>query len=310
MSAWDQERVMLRTAAMSYDPRPDQLDPAESRFLELVAPMGLDWRTTRAEFEARHGRTPYRSRTTIALPPTRSLSDTPLVFRMYTDWGMDLPPEHLFADCQPGPDLERQLAACLGPPLSSDTAASGLHRWLFGVFCIELRAKLISTSSVSLRSTHVLPFPDASLDPLAQLLPRAPGEDVGHAFSFADAPEHTLDFSLQGISPRVRRHPRSLAGRISKGWLAAWKDDARGRIGISAPEASLVFERRSDPSLLLAHVLPAKGPGYATLTLRATSPQANDTVLFGADPDDLNTIAERITRLWDLPLAHDTFHNC
>ena len=301
---------MLRSAGMSYEPRPEQLDPAESRFLELVAPMGLDWRTTRAEFEARHGKTPYRSWPMIALPPTRALSDTPLVFRMYTDGAMDLPPEHLFADSQPGPDLERQLPARLGPPLAGDGADSGVHRWPFGVFCIELRAKLFTSSTVSLRSAFVLPFPDASLDPLAQILPRVPGEDVGGAFSFADAPEHCLESGLLSASPRARRHPRSLAGRISDGWLVAWKDDARGRFGISAPEASLVMERRSDASLLLARVLPAKGPGRATLLLRATSPLASDTVLVGKEPDDLNAIAERIARLWNLPLEHDVSYDC
>ena len=293
---------------MFYDPRPDQLDPAESRFLEIVAPMGLDWRTTRADFEARHGRTPYRHWTMIALPPSRALSDTPLVFRMYTDWDMDLPPEHLFADSKPGPDLERQLPARLGPP--SDVADSGIQRWLFGVFSIELRAKLITSSTVTLRSAYVLPFPDASLEPLAEILPRAPGGEVDDAFSFAKAPQHSLESAPLGASPRARRHPRSLAGRISEGWLVAWKDDARGRIGISAPEASLVFERRPDTSLLLAHVLPAKGPGRATLLLRGTSPLTNDTVLVGNAPDDLNTVSERIARLWNLPLEHDVTYDC
>ena len=54
------------------------MTPDERRF-DLIAPTGLDWLTTRADFARRHGVTDYyRFENVVALPPSSVLSDAPL----------------------------------------------------------------------------------------------------------------------------------------------------------------------------------------------------------------------------------------
>ncbi len=76
-------------------PSLDELTPAERRFLDLLAPIGLDWLTTRAEFRQRHGHKLYAGLgEVIPLPLSTAFSAAPLEFAMHNDHRvLDLPPE-------------------------------------------------------------------------------------------------------------------------------------------------------------------------------------------------------------------------
>src|SRR5687768_5922370 len=89
-----------------YLPLTDELTADEQRFLERMAPIGLDWLTTRSEFAARHGVTSYYGwADVVALPPSSALTATPLQFMLHADERvMDLVPESLWADYMPNDD--------------------------------------------------------------------------------------------------------------------------------------------------------------------------------------------------------------
>lgn len=323
------------TLAGVYQPLPEQLTAEERWFLERVAPMGLDFLTTRQQYQERLGVSSYHGwQDVIALPESRVLSASPLRFVMYADEAvLDLPPEYLTADFMPHDDaranhrdVEQQLSAVLGAPEVLDVSNCLQRRWTFGVFCVELHTfppelqspskntlheknpRLAISSSIAIKSEFALPYPDGSLDEVALA--------IGAGSSWAvplDWPATAPGWPHRHASRRyTRRSPRSMTESVSPARLVGWRD-ASGRLGISGALRSLVFEPGVAAGLHLVTLEPERGPGGLQLEVELVqSPAAGarlgpvmlfDDFVTATGNRALPAAAEQLAGSWRLPLT-------
>ncbi|WP_088287945.1 hypothetical protein [Kineosporia sp. A_224] len=292
-----------------YRPLPEQLSDSERRFLERVAPLGLDFLTSRQRYFELFGVRSYHGwRDVIALPEASALSRTPLSFVMYADEQvMDLAPEYLWADYLAHDDarsnhrdMVEQLSLALGPPLVCDVSNCLQCRWDFGVFRVELHTfppelqqpsnnvlheqnpRLALCAAVSIHSALAFPYPDGSLEPVADAVRLGGGMVLDVAVGHWG--------SELGASRRyARRSPRSLAGAVGPGRLLAWRDDANRRLGVSAGARSLVFERAEVAALALRRFQGDRGPGGLRIELELSparhAPEPATALLEATDPE-------------------------
>jgi hypothetical protein len=320
-----------------YLPLTRDVSLVERRFLDLVAPLGVDWLATRADYRSRFGVSSYHGwRDIIALPPSTALSRAPLAFVMYADDNvLDLAPEYLWADYVPHDDahenhrdLEQQLTATFGEPSNEDTSNCIARLWTFGVFQIKLHTfppelqspalfrpganplldgspRLRIKSSVSLHSSYACVYPDDSLSPLAAwLVAPSPG-------AAAELASRAHDGRPGRYSPRrdTRRNPSALARVIPSGAVVAWRDETSQRVGLSAQRESVVFPSAQAVRLILLHLQPARGPGGFSVALE-TSPSSAPSLpgtriqLFESGAS-LEPTANQLSRTWQLPLVHE-----
>jgi hypothetical protein len=309
--------------------------------LDLVAPLGVDWLTTRNEYRQRHGVSSYYGwRDVIALPPSSAVSRAPLTFVMYADDEViDLCPEYLWANYMPHDDarenhrdIEQQLSAHFGEPAIEDVSNCLQRRWSFGVFKLELHTfppelqisafsrpgsnplldnnpRLCIASSISLHSVYAHAYPDASLSSLAAWL-MDPALRTGRVSELAGG-------ATQGRPGRhclrryTRRNPGELARVVPESALIAWRDDANQRFGLSAQRESLVFSQTNSARLVLTHIKPARGPGGSSLALElllSPAPTGSGQRI-GLLDDSANSAPElaapRLAEIWQLQLIHE-----
>jgi hypothetical protein len=330
---------------MRYEPRRDEMTREERRFLDLVAPSGLDWLTTRNDFARRHGVTNfYDFAQVVALPASDALSESPLTFHMYAEpSAMDLPPEYVFAYFMPHDnarknhrEIERQLEARLGRPKHDDTSNCISRRWTFGVFSVELHTfppekqdpvllrsnvldqrepRFVTASSINLKSDYAHVYPDGSLNAVAALIDAARSSTDDGAVLRLPLVESRLTREPRSIR-HSRRNPRSLEAALVRGSAVAWVDEIGGRIGLSTRFQSLVFERTPSCSLVLVRIAPARGPGGAELELQtgpSPGPYLGHKVraeLRSCGPtDSLDATADQLARFWNVPLIFESSYD-
>lgn len=295
-----------------YAPLPDELTADERRFVALVSPFGLDWLTPRSDYAARFGVTrPYDWQDVIELPPCAALSDTALSFAMYAS-PAEMVPEYLFAHFDVHGDaranhaaLEAQLTARLGAASVLDTSNCLVRRWVFGVFAVEQHTfptelqgtlrlhnplllahpELELCSSLSLKSDTAFAYPDGSLLNIRTLL--------GTSATLEIALSAETSASLDGR--RTRRNPRALDAVLAPSTMLAWQDAAR--CGVSVRGRTELFARGA--AVELAHILPARGPGGASVAVGGT------TILHSAHPAALDRTARQLATSWGAAL-----HEC
>ncbi len=301
------------------DAASSELLPEERRFLEIVSPLGLDWRTTRGELETRFGVSrPYNWIDVIALPPKRAISEEPLQFsvQLRKEWS-HLPPEYASANFIGEDDslknftrLETQLMKTFGEGIRRDVSNCVERHWRFGVFAVALYAWMIERRDfrsnrllrenpelqhqalVTLSSDYALVFPDTALEALAGgAIPLIPVDTPG-VTALTDA---SIEFT--------RRNPRrvieSLAG------AAAWRDDTAKRFGVSNTETSVVLPLDiSGAALVHRKVEAGRGPGGSSLEVRLGSTGAG--VLSHPDIKGLDTLAPSLSKFWGLPCSVET----
>lgn len=323
-----------------YLPVPHDVSLTELRFLQLVAPVGVDWLTTRDDFRSRFGVSSYHGwQDVIALPPSTALTRSPLAFVMYADdHVIDLPPEYLWADYMPHEDarenhrdLEQQLAATFGEPVNTDTSNCISRLWSFGVFQIKLHTfppelqgplrpganplldknpRLRLSSSVSLHSSYACVYPDDSLSWLATWL------SDPHA-----RPSRCCELVIRATNGRpghsplrryTRRNPGALTRVVSDEAIIAWRDDTTHRLGLTAQRESIAFPSGRASRLVLTHLQPARGPGGFSLSLEISPsstpsllPGASIGILDGRDNASLTLTATQLSQTWQLPLSHE-----
>jgi hypothetical protein len=326
-----------------YEPRRDELTSDERRFLDLLAPTGLDWLATRADFAARHGISRYYDRDdVVALPASSAISEASLTWHMYA-WPhlMDLPPEYLFASFMPYDharknhrEIEGQLAARLGRPITTDSSNSIGRRWTFGIFSVDLNTwppemqpravlrsnvlherepRLVTASSVSFKTDYAHVYPDGSLDGVATQVDAAGrGGRAGTVLMLPPLDSHFRNRETTSIR-HSRRNPCALARALRAGEAIAWVDEPGGRIGLSMPSQSLVFERTPPSALVLVRVEPARGSGGSLLYFRPRPPATSlgerglDIELRGGGRmDSLDGTADRLSRFWNLPIVFES----
>ena len=292
-----------------YAPLRDELTADERRFLALVAPLGLDWLTPRAEYAARFGVTrPYDWQDVVELPYCAALSDTELSFAMYA-LPADMVPEYLFARFDVHREaranhaaLEAQLSARLGVASVLDTSNCLVRSWTFGVFTVEQHTfppelqratrlhnplqiahpELERMSTVSLKTDTAFAYPDGSLLSICSL------RETSAAMEIALDAEVTA--TLGGR--RTRRNPRALDATLAPSTMLAWQDAARW--GVSVAGRTELFARGA--AVELAHILPARGPGGASVAVGAT------TILRSAQQEALDRAAQRLASSWGVVL--------
>ncbi len=317
-----------------YQPRLDQLEPAEETFLKLTYPMGHDWMTSRQTFRDRFGVHRYYDWCdVVGLPESTAFSDAPLQFYFYADdKRMDLPPEYLFAMFSTFDDpynnhreMLQMLEARLGPSEASDNSNCLQRTWSFGIFEVALHTfpkelqhpetlrsniiyqkdpKTIDASHISLISKYAYVYPDASLAFVTQRIGMALSgqpDDGLILIHTTDAEPPPLPISIRAS----RRHSPKPSFKMPMGCRAAWRDDEGGRIGISCETKSLVFDRQEVKQLALVRMTKAQGPGRSSIELKTVGPHSCSTteaipVLCGAKPDSLDRVAESLAALWAL----------
>lgn len=311
-----------------YLPRRDELDPSEQRLLGLLEPMGLDFLTPRETYRQRFGQSRYYDwADVITLPPSTALTRSELVFHMYAEPALlPLPPEYLFADFMPFEDarenhrlIEEELRHTLGPPRTTDTSNTLGRSWRFGVFGVTLTTfppelqtparagsnplhernpQLNLRASVTLKSDYAFAYPDDSLLGAAALLASEPSE---HACALNVAADAKLHLSRRD----ARRNPSALRKLLSPEGLCGWHEESSTRIGLSAREHSLVFERAAYAALELVHLEPGRGPGGASLQLVPAATEAGTrttSLLSSRSPSGLDRCAQQLAQLWQLEL--------
>jgi hypothetical protein len=309
-------------------------------FLAKVAPLGLDWLTTRETYRQRFGVRRYADwADVIELPPSSALSETPLQFRMYADQrAMDLPPEYLFDHFVPYDDarknfriIEGQLRETLGPPVVDDTSNALGRQWSFGVFGVSLTVwppemqrsergrntlleknpRLATAASLSIRSAYAFARPDASMQSLVALIHDARARGVGDRVLFLNP---IAVRSLRPPLPRreTRRNPGALASVLSPDDLVAWRDESGATLGLSRTRESLVLRGTPKRCLILVRLAPARGPGGSVLLFQSDEPRnparpydERTTLLEGGAPDALDPTAARLSALWGLELREE-----
>ncbi|HEX2875483.1 MAG TPA: hypothetical protein VHP33_29730 [Polyangiaceae bacterium] len=325
--------------APDYQPITSEVTPAERRFLDLVAPLGVDWLTTREEYRQRCGISSYYGWSdVIALPPSSAVSRSPLTFVMYADPNvLDLCPEYLWANYMPHDDarenhrdIEQQLSAHFGEPTINDVSNCLRRKWSFGVFKLELHTfppelqspallrsnsllqknpRLRIASSISLHSEYAHAYPDASLSSLATWLCDSVARK-GRAGELACSATH----GRPGHHSRryTRRNPGALATKVAESALIAWRDDPHRRLGITAHRESVVFPSTQAARLILTHLKPARGPGGFSLALDAavaTTPPSRSSARIGIldapGNASLEQAASQLSEIWRLPLCHE-----
>lgn len=319
---------------MPYEPLRSELTAEEQHFLDLVAPIGIDWITTRQDLAGRFGISRYCDcDDVVALPPSNALSDAPLEWRMYADPAvMDLPPEYLFAEFMPHAkarnnhrDIEAQLRVRLGEPAIADASNCLVREWKFGVFTVRIHtfppelqdkalarnnmryrydARLAIASSISITSDFAHAYPDGSLGPLAALVQAAGrGGDAQSVFIFTSAQQRGARVWLRPSRRHSRRNPQSLTRVLPPSQPVAWIDPA-GWIGLSVPLESLVFERTPDCHLVLVRIEPGRAGGASSLELAERGKRT--PVFEGDEMNSLDVVAHLMSGFWGLPLAHET----
>lgn len=306
--------------AADYLPDPSELDDAERQFLRLVAPLGLDFLTTRQQYLSRYGGSRYHDwADTVTLPASRSLSDDALSFHMYADPALlDLPPEYLFADFMPTDDarhnhalIEQQLSVRLGPPSITDSSNTLGREWRFGVFRVVLTTfppelqdrrltnslhqkepRLAFSAGVRLHADYCCPYPDASLQSVAAQWPAA--------CRLLDKSE--AQARLVASRQKTRRNPASLSHVIPAAGLVVWHDAERGRVGVSARERSLVASRGRASNLTLWR-LRGRGGERASLSVNFADGARSLDLLDASGCDSLDVAAGVVSELWQLPLV-------
>ena len=322
--------------APAYQPITSAVTPAERRFLDTAAPLGVDWLATRNEYRERYGVSSYFGwREVIALPPSSAFSESPLTFVMYADNDvLDLAPEYLWADYmahddarQNHQDIELQLASHFGEPTIEDTSNCLCRSWSFGVFQVKLHTfppelqnpaftrpgsnplldnnpRLRLASSVSLHSEYAHPYPDATLSSLVTCL-LTPTTSQGRTLLLACS-------SVQGRPTRfplrryTRRNPADLVSTVAESALIAWRDDLNQRIGVSAQRESVVVGSANASGLVLTHLKPGRGPGGFSVTLElsitAAQPKRAQSIGILDASASLERAANQLSEIWQLPL--------
>lgn len=317
-----------------YEPRADELSERERWFLAKVAPLGLDFLTTRQRYQERFGVSSYHGwKDVVALPASRALTEVPLVFAMYADEDLlDLAPEYLFADYMPHDDalanhrdMEQQLTAALGVPEVRDVSNCIQRLWSFGIFRVELHTfppelqapslnvlheknpRLALNASVTIHSDYAFPYPDGSLDAVAEALELGRPSALELPISAGAA-----GWPQVGTSRRhTRRCSRRLAAAAPRDELCAWRDDAQRSLGLTATQRALVFDQVQAKRLCLTTQQPDRGPAGLQLELELATAGAPVTLLEdysnATQASPLRACAERLAQLWQLELAHVTY---
>lgn len=312
----------------------DELLPEERHFLKLVAPLGLDWRTSRGKFAARYGITTTPGCIdTILLPPSTALSREPLQFAVHyrAKWA-DIPPEYATADYLPANDvhenfrsLECQLQEKLGEGRRDDVSNALGRVWNFGIFQIKLHGwppelqhaglrnilheqnpNLAFKAQVTILSKYSRIFPDPSLNAVADAMV-AGGTSTGISVMNISFPNISVS-SLASI-PYSVRNSRKLRESITA--PIVWNDHKGRRFGVSSAETSLVFPRDVPDTILVNYKLhPARGSGgselavqlgVATENLREYELRTNIFSNYKAI-EGVTDLAETLSRFWSLPV--------
>lgn len=321
-----------------YEPLPTQLTSDEKRFLQLVAPMGLDWLATRTEFAARYGVTRYYDwADAVALPYTTALTATPLQFRMYANEHvaqvMDLPPEYVWAIYMEHDDaranhreMERQLQARLGVAEVKDVSNCIMREWHFGIFRVALltwppdlrhtdmgtnalherEPRLAIASTISLSTPYACVYPDGSLACIAERIAAA------RLGASTDARvDSAKGWHIARHSRRyTRRNPHALSSVLRDGEVALWRDDMGKRFGATATGTSLVFERTPQTKLVLGRIDNHHAPDSFAVDVwcetpsnPGTGPLAGACVFEHSDQRALQDYAARLGHVWDLTVV-------
>ena len=111
----------------------EKLPPDELRVLEILRPLGLDWKTTREQFAARFGKSSYYNwREVIKLPASSAISKSPLEFQIHAeDRFALLPPEYLWADYYIDADSRANFAGI--EPQLRKTLGEGMRAVIAGI---------------------------------------------------------------------------------------------------------------------------------------------------------------------------------
>jgi hypothetical protein len=320
-----------------YQPLAEQLSDVEREFLAKVAPLGLDFLTTRQRYAERFGRQSYYGwRDVITLNQTRALTQAPLSFVMYAEpESMDLAPEYLWADYLEHDDARKnhsdmlvQLSNALGAGSNEDVSNCLQQRWRFGVFRVELHTfppelqrpsknllhelnpRLAIGASVSIHSELAFPYPDGTLEPFADAV------RLGSAtvLDVASAPKGN---GLGGSRRFLRRVPRGLQDAVPSERLLAWRDEAASRLVFATAYRALVLERAEVEHLTLRRMEPDRGPAAVRLELALTgnapAPERSICVLEadGAwEPSPLRGVATRLAAHFRLALVERPDATC
>lgn len=300
-------------------------DPArEQYFLDRVAPLGLDWRTTRAEFRNSYGVTSYYGwKDVVPLPDSAVLTDVPLKYYFYwEDHSSDLPPDYLFADYMPEESLrqnfsraERALAGRLGLGERKDTSNCLTRRWQFGVFSVELlgwppelqrpmknslyeaNPVLHRRASIIIRSDLPLVYPDDSLLVLSGEQPQPDGlKTLRHGRPMNPRPAGRFG----------RRNPAELSAVLPPNETLVWCDGPR--IGFSAKHGSIVVQRTPGTALVLNRIQAARGSGGSDLSIcwkepddMRAAPFVRTVVFSDGAIDGLDAESERLAGFLEIP---------
>jgi hypothetical protein len=295
-------------------------DRSEAAAITLLHGSGLDWRTTLKELAARHGITEHYGRKMVPLPPVSSLSNQPLAFLAPCTTALENHPVSyatttylVHDDAEKNhAEIVSQIRMRLGPGSPGNEARTLHEEWRFGRIVIsaitwppekqapggtnllhEIEPRLRFATTITVQSDFAYIFPFA---------------DLAAVFDSSDT--RFLDLSsspgvVASPSPSLltRVNPPLCKDRITEDGWRVWRNDTRGWLGVSNRDTTALFERGTQPSLILSKLEPARGPGGASLRVKATVEAESISIFQSPATHGLDALAEKIAVFWELPLS-------
>jgi hypothetical protein len=309
----------------------EELLPEEQKFLSILAPSKLDWKTSRAQFQARYGTSSYHGwADVVALPPTRAISKTPLVFYMYwNNQSNDLPPEYLFADYMPNKDarrnhseIEAELQATLGEGERVDTTNCLTRRWKFGIFQVELltwppelqahsnNTLLDKNPDLAFRSSVAIKSELANISPSKELLflvDLINGKEIKD-IRFSRLGSKIYKFPSFHHLHNTHRNSTQLISAMRGTWPMAWKNKITNQIGLTGVDRSLIITLDNGPTRIINYkIAPARGSGGSELMLQQGIPESplvsykyRTKLLTSNELDAMDDVSEIISKVWEI----------
>lgn len=291
------------------------ISPAE--LLDVLRAGGLDWSRTVETLYLEYGSAPYQSGQAVFLPPTTALTPFPVAFHVRVPSESDVsPPRTYDAEIDLHGDamlnfhsVVTALTERLGRPERRNWSVNIDERsWTVGELTLSAvvfpprRNKPGTSPAVRLTITSAVPHnpPDDSLRAVAAL----PPADRLH---WSRLPPARWAWPLTRENFAARLNPPGLFDSVDNARPLVWRDESRGRIGVTGRAVSLVIERERVTALEQHHLSPGRtGEGVRTLELAVATRVSPRSLLLLARVDwreSVDPLATALAAFWTLPLA-------
>lgn len=292
----------------------------EAGLRQKLLEAGLDFRRTAAEYAEQFGPTRFFNFMDVVYLPAAAVI-TPFPLRFYvvaTEAVFDQPAAAFSADFNLEAEAERNFRALrdavttvLGDGVDATVSNCLGRAWTRGAISVTVRAwppelnrriqNVVWEADPASRhkaSVEVATsVPCLTIDPKLAAVLALPNTDRVEMAA--------TQWNVTPQTPQARLNPDALVAAIGSGQVVAWRDQGRGRVGLTGREVSLAFEARWLDELRHVIVRPGRGAGYEVLELayrNSRGKAVSMTLATRGEDDVLPAIGERLSKFWGVPL--------